>query len=199
MKTMAEKASLSGRKVNHSTRKTVVTHLIDSNVAPTTVMQLTGHKNVQSVNNYNSASEKTQMEMSHAMSDLGCGKFSAASMMESSGNSGQTDLDDYSDRKENTVPDATTNSTSELSAMNILGNELQVFEEMSDKDDQYLAQVVYDEFQNVPQEKTVNIKRSENSAVASVFTPSKFNMFANATLGNVTINIYGSDAVTGSK
>jgi hypothetical protein len=49
---MSMKGGLSGRKMNHSGRKTTVTSLLHSNVEATTVMQLTGHKNVASVNGY---------------------------------------------------------------------------------------------------------------------------------------------------
>jgi len=49
-KTMSMKGGLSGRKMNHSGRKTTVTSLLHSSVEDTTVMQLTGHKNVASVN-----------------------------------------------------------------------------------------------------------------------------------------------------
>ena len=48
VKNMSEKAKLTGRKVNHSARKTTVTSLLHSNVEATTVMQLTGHKNEES-------------------------------------------------------------------------------------------------------------------------------------------------------
>jgi len=72
-KTMSEKANLSGRKVNHSARKTTVTSLLHSNVEATTVMQLTGHKNVESVNEYASASLDQQIRMSNILSDIGTG------------------------------------------------------------------------------------------------------------------------------
>jgi hypothetical protein len=58
------KGGLSGRKVNHSGRKTTVTSLLHSNVEATTVMQLTDHKNVASVNEYSSASFNQQQQMS---------------------------------------------------------------------------------------------------------------------------------------
>jgi len=41
VKSMSEKAGLTGRKVNHSARKTTVTSLLHSKVEATTVMQLT--------------------------------------------------------------------------------------------------------------------------------------------------------------
>ncbi|KAH3727803.1 hypothetical protein DPMN_053748 [Dreissena polymorpha] len=56
MKTMAERGDLTGRKTNHSAR----------NSTCTTIQQLTGHKNVQSVNNY----AKASLEMQAAMSDI---------------------------------------------------------------------------------------------------------------------------------
>jgi hypothetical protein len=67
------KGGLSGRKVNHSGRKTTVTSLIHSNVEATTVMQLTGHKNVASVNEYSSASFNQQQHISNILTDIGTG------------------------------------------------------------------------------------------------------------------------------
>ena len=66
MKNMASKAEIPGRKTNHSARKTTSTKLLNAGVAPTTIQQQTGHKNVQSVNNYAIASN----EMQHQMSDI---------------------------------------------------------------------------------------------------------------------------------
>ena len=64
---------LSGRNVNHSGRKTTVTSLLHSNVKATTVMQLTGHKNVASVNAFSSASFNQQQHMSTILIDIGTG------------------------------------------------------------------------------------------------------------------------------
>ena len=52
MSRIATKAELSGRKTNHSARKTTVEKLCRSNIPDRTVMQVTGHKNVQSLNAY---------------------------------------------------------------------------------------------------------------------------------------------------
>ena len=62
-KTMSQKGGLSGRKVNHSTRKTTVTSLLDSKLEATQIMQLTGHRHVQSINQYSSASLEQQETM----------------------------------------------------------------------------------------------------------------------------------------
>lgn len=69
MKSMAERAELPGRKTNHSARKTTCTKLLHSGVAPTVIQQLTGHRNVQSVNNYATASIEQQQQMSDILSD----------------------------------------------------------------------------------------------------------------------------------
>jgi len=68
---MAEKGKLQGRKTNHSARKTTCTKLLHSGIAPTTIQQLSGHKNVPSVNNYANASLYILMqeEMSDILSD----------------------------------------------------------------------------------------------------------------------------------
>jgi hypothetical protein len=53
MKTMAEKAQLNTSNLtNHSARKRMAQKLNDKNVPPTHIMQISGHKNVQSLNNY---------------------------------------------------------------------------------------------------------------------------------------------------
>lgn len=66
MKKMAAQGNLTGRKTNHSARKTTCTKLLHHGIAPTTIQQLSGHKNVQSVNNY----AKASLEMQEAMSDI---------------------------------------------------------------------------------------------------------------------------------
>ena len=60
MKDMTQAARISV-KTNHSGRKTLVQKLHDSGVPPNQIIQITGHKNLQSVNNYSFLWEK-QME-----------------------------------------------------------------------------------------------------------------------------------------
>ncbi len=69
MKKMAEKGGLQGRKTSHSARKTTCTDLLHSGVAPTTIQQLSGHKSLQSVNNYATASLEQQENMSDILSN----------------------------------------------------------------------------------------------------------------------------------
>ena len=54
MKTVAEKADLDEKRrlTNHSVRETMMQKLYDHNISPTRIMKLSGHKNIQSVNNY---------------------------------------------------------------------------------------------------------------------------------------------------
>ncbi|XP_019616227.1 PREDICTED: LOW QUALITY PROTEIN: uncharacterized protein KIAA1958-like [Branchiostoma belcheri] len=76
MSTMAGKGGLSGRKVNHSARKTMaVQTLVAADLPPTRIVQLSGHKNLQSVNSYSCATEEQQKEMS----DIIMGKEGSAS------------------------------------------------------------------------------------------------------------------------
>ena len=59
MKTMAEKAGLDAKNLtNHSRRKRMIQKLNDEGVPPTHIMQISGHKNVQSLNNYSTLSER---------------------------------------------------------------------------------------------------------------------------------------------
>jgi hypothetical protein len=66
MSTMATQAKLSSDKrlTNTSVRKYMMQKLTDCGVAPTVIMQKSGHANVQSINNYCSLSEKQHREMS---------------------------------------------------------------------------------------------------------------------------------------
>ena len=68
-KTMAEKAGLNAKNLtNHSAWKRMIRKLNDHEVPPTHIMQISGHKNVQSLNNYSSLSEKQQRDISNIMS-----------------------------------------------------------------------------------------------------------------------------------
>ena len=73
VRTMAEKAAYLICKVNHSARKITITSLLHSYIEVTTVMQLTGHKNVASINEYSTASLNQQIQMWHILSDIGSG------------------------------------------------------------------------------------------------------------------------------
>ena len=66
MKTMADKAGFDEKRrlTNHSARKTMIQKLNDNNIPPTHIMQLSGHRNVQSVNNYSTVSNEQQKNMS---------------------------------------------------------------------------------------------------------------------------------------
>ena len=69
MKTMAEKADLDNpRLTNHSARKRMVQTLNDKDIPPSHIMQLSGHKNVQSINNYSHVSQQQQKTMSRILS-----------------------------------------------------------------------------------------------------------------------------------
>ena len=70
MNTMKVKAGLEGKKLtNTSSRKYLVQKLKENNVPPTDIMQITGHKNVQSINNYSHMSNKQQEACSTYLSD----------------------------------------------------------------------------------------------------------------------------------
>jgi hypothetical protein len=68
-KRMSEAAGFE-KKINHSRRKTTVQTLLRAEVPPTSIMQLTGHKNVQSLNSYSSLSILQQQQMSNTLSSL---------------------------------------------------------------------------------------------------------------------------------
>ena len=63
-KTMSDKAGFSARHTNHSGRKASITNLVDAEVPATEVAQLSGHKNLTSLNHYNTVSLEKQIKMS---------------------------------------------------------------------------------------------------------------------------------------
>ena len=50
--------------VNHSTRKHLVQKLVDNNIPPNEIVQITGHENINSLNNYSALSEQRQQHIS---------------------------------------------------------------------------------------------------------------------------------------
>lgn len=66
-KTMSEQAGFQARHVNHSARKTCITNLLDAGCFPTEVAQLTGHKNLMSLNHYHTNNIEKQQNMSNIL------------------------------------------------------------------------------------------------------------------------------------
>lgn len=71
MSNMAKEAGIPGHITNHSLRRTMCTQLLNAGIAPTTVIQLSGHKNVQSLSNYYTADKAQQENMSHILQNAG--------------------------------------------------------------------------------------------------------------------------------
>ena len=59
---------------NHSGRKTMIQTLTNNDIPATDIIQLSGHKNLQSVTNYSVVPEKQQVKMSHTLSELSTGR-----------------------------------------------------------------------------------------------------------------------------
>jgi len=57
--------------VNHSTRKHLVHKLVANDVPPNEIIQITGHRNVNSLNNCSSFSDKKQQQISAVLSNDG--------------------------------------------------------------------------------------------------------------------------------
>ena len=74
MRKMAEKAGLGPNVTNHSGRKTMIQTLTNNDIPATDIIQLSGHKNLQSVTNYSVVPEKQQVKMSHTLSELSTGR-----------------------------------------------------------------------------------------------------------------------------
>ncbi|XP_029643456.1 uncharacterized protein LOC115217879 [Octopus sinensis] len=69
MKRMAKSAGLDNRRfTNHSARKYLVQKLADQNIPPTEIMQISGHRNVQSINSYSNISMDRHRAISNILS-----------------------------------------------------------------------------------------------------------------------------------
>ena len=63
VKNMSQNAKIDGKFTNHSVRRTMISNLLHSGVHPNLVAQLSGHKSVQSLQNYHTASLDQQKGM----------------------------------------------------------------------------------------------------------------------------------------
>ena len=117
-KTMAVKANLTNNEniTNHSARKTMIQKLNDNQVPPTHIMQISGHKNVQSINNYSSlnsqqlqttsaiistesqTSERSAQPISHSELPANCGLSSIFANSTISGNI-EININNHASRK----------------------------------------------------------------------------------------------------
>jgi hypothetical protein len=96
-KKMSEKANFSARHTNHSGRKTSITNLLDAGCPPTEVAQLSGHKNLMSLNSYHSVSISKQQSMSTMIHRQGAGV--ASTSKESVATSNDVEMGDQSDEE----------------------------------------------------------------------------------------------------
>ena len=62
---------------NHSARKTSISTLLDNNMHPIHVHQLSGHKRLESLSNYHVASNEKQIQMSRILGNADCGASSS--------------------------------------------------------------------------------------------------------------------------
>jgi hypothetical protein len=71
MKKMKSKANLTEEKklTNSSSRKYLIQKLRDKNIPPTDIMQISGHKNIQSINSYSNITDKQQQTYSNHLSN----------------------------------------------------------------------------------------------------------------------------------
>ena len=74
MRKMAGKAGLGPNGTNHGGRKTMIQALTNNDIPATDIIQLSRHKNLQSVTNYSVVPEKQQVKMSHTLSELSLGR-----------------------------------------------------------------------------------------------------------------------------
>ena len=69
MSSAAKEVGIIDKKItNHSVRKTMIQRLVDSKFTPNEVAQLSGHKNLKSLDSYMTTSNETQKQMSLMLS-----------------------------------------------------------------------------------------------------------------------------------
>ena len=74
VKTMVQKAGIENDRLrNHSGRKTMIQTLSEHDIPPTQIAQLSGHKNLKSIENHSTVSTKQQMHMSKVLSSVMAG------------------------------------------------------------------------------------------------------------------------------
>jgi len=183
---MAENAGIdTAHKTNHSARKTTVTTLLHANIPPTDVMQLTGHKNVQSLNCYSHMSNDQQ----HCVSNILSSRTSFASRPLRNDLQLRTSPDEHDNISvPNQVMSQRSPTPSELSI-----------------DDSIIQQLLNDDFQiDDSSTTTVSVPAPESSTNALSLKignsinqmvpkphPSSF-VFNGSISGNVSINFYNS-------
>ena len=80
MKTMVQKAGIENDRLrNHSGRKTMIQTLSENDIPPTQIAQLSGHRNLKSIENYSTVSTKQQMHMSKVLSSVVAGTPASSS------------------------------------------------------------------------------------------------------------------------
>ena len=83
MKTIAQKAGINNEHLrNHSGRKTMIQTLSENDIPPTHIAQLSGHKNLKTIENYSKVSPKQQMKMSQVLSSVVAGTATKTSSFE---------------------------------------------------------------------------------------------------------------------
>jgi len=71
VKTIVQKAGIENDRLrNHSGRKTMIQKLSENDIPPTQIAQLSGHRNLKSIENYSSVSTNQQMQMSKVLSSV---------------------------------------------------------------------------------------------------------------------------------
>jgi hypothetical protein len=120
------KLDINKRLTNHSARKYLLQKIRENNVEGTDIMQILGHTNVVSINNYSTLSEERHKKISNILSNTETNRnalvpvqFSANLPRKASTNSTASSTSDVSCRSNPNVSSycAITNMSSEISSM----------------------------------------------------------------------------------
>ncbi|VDI52912.1 Hypothetical predicted protein [Mytilus galloprovincialis] len=131
MKVMKEKGNLDDNKrlTNHSAQKYLVQKLKHNNVQDTDIMQILGHKNVQSIRNYRALNEDKHKQISNVLSNTTGEPPQLLGLVPVVSNlpltSGTTVNDDFSVGSDNSTICSQTNTSNRIDSM-FYGAKLQI-------------------------------------------------------------------------
>jgi hypothetical protein len=160
---MAEQCGLDRQRLtNHSVRKRMVQMLRDENVAPTDIMQFTGHKNIQSVLNYSAISESTQKAGSHILS--GKRRFPVTATVTSPPSPSRFEKHDDHDVAPSLTSSAFKEPTSEPRTVNIPNIDVHSFPTHSEQN-------------HVSVSTSMNLLQTHSQFYGAVFNVNNFNFY----------------------
>ena len=191
VKTMCDAAELPGKKSNHSLRRTAITTLVHAGVEPTVVQQLSGHKSIQSINNYSTASVNQQKNMSGIITEYTTGND--MNQMKEEVNETTSMNRSSQEEVENIIKEITSYENLQLEDLQTTNTPLS--EQIQPVHSEYIPNSAYlspNLNQNTFNKNSVTVFNRQSAPIRNKFPYPEYpgNILAGASIsGNVTINM----------